>query len=122
MDVVLLSAPNPRAERMGNGDGSQIPGKFPIGKPSIATVVIIYVWRLGRFATVDFWAAAHCTLCLLLNMAVEGEVASCGTRTGRAFRAFQFGALVAIEDTHKITKYLVRFSAVSTSNTQRDKV
>lgn len=76
MDVVLLSASNPRAERMGNGDGSQIPGKFPIGKPSMATVVIIYVWRLGRFATVDFWAAAHCTLCLLLNMAVEGEVAS----------------------------------------------
>lgn len=73
--------------------------------PSIATVVIIYVWRLGRFATGLFGRGA-----LYAMIATEnGGGGESGIRTGRTFRAFQFGALVVIEDTHEITKYLLRF-------------
>jgi hypothetical protein len=89
--------------------GSQIPGNFPIGKR-----LAIDSDRCDNLR-VALGALCHCGLfgrgALYAMIATEnGGGGGSGIRTGRTFRAFQFGALVVIEDTHEITKYLMRFS------------
>jgi hypothetical protein len=75
-------------------DKSQIPGIFPIGK-RLAIDSDRRDNLRGALRHSKILAGAHCAV------AETGGGGGNGIRTGRAFRAFRFRALVVIEGTHE---------------------
>jgi hypothetical protein len=96
MDVVRLSSPNARDTlRTGKGDRSQILGNFPKGKRLAIDSDRCDNFTWGAWGALPLWTFGGGASYAMIA-AENGGGGGSGIRTSRAFREFQFRALVVI--------------------------